>query len=131
MTPEAKKQLEEMAENHKKNFNAAYDWLAYESWMLGAQAAWDLAVKQLVTVIKFPEHKCSLTLEHNAHRDYYEKTKDVLDRLLSDKDITPSEYSEMLAADSIWSLQWYPDTPVGFCIVYDATLEGVLRKAMQ
>lgn len=45
MDEESRKKLEEMAEIHKKDFNRAYDWLAYESFLKGAQAAWDLAVE--------------------------------------------------------------------------------------
>lgn len=44
MTPEAKKQLEEMAEKDGANFQVPSDSI-YDYWMLGAQAAWDLCQK--------------------------------------------------------------------------------------
>lgn len=79
--------------------------------------------------MNFPEHKCGLYLEHNSHKDYCEKTVDTLDDLFQRKEITVTEYDEMLAADSIWFLQWYPETPVGSYHVYGSSLEDVLIKA--
>lgn len=35
-----------------------------------------------------------------------------------------------IAANSIWSAQWYPDTPVGFCVLHAPTFEA-LREALE
>lgn len=81
--------------------------------------------------MNLPEHKCGLYLEHNAHRDYYEKTSEALSSLLEDGLINKEEHDEMLAADSIWSLQWYPETPISFWIVHAPSLETLLEKAAE
>jgi hypothetical protein len=45
----------------------------------------------------------------------------------------PSEEDRLKAIrdNSVWSLQWYPDTPVGFCNVYASTLRGVIELAVK
>lgn len=76
----------------------------------------------------FPFHLCGLYLEHNTHKSNYEETSTALTKLLEDEEINRKEYSEMLTADSIWSLQWYPNTPIGSYSIYSATFEGILNK---
>lgn len=78
----------------------------------------------------FPEHKCGLFLEHNAHRDYYQSVAD----WMKDQDERGGMYeweseeaiSRSIATDEIWTLQWYPNTPVGFIAVAAPTLRELL-----
>jgi hypothetical protein len=60
-----------------------------------------------------PEHKCGLFLEHNAHKDVYETIEEFYDpgAFVSEK-----ERLKAVEANSVWKLQWYPDTPVGFIL---------------
>jgi hypothetical protein len=44
-------------------------------------------------------------------------------------DMTPQDKAEILEKEEIWTVQWYPNTPVGFCIVAAATLERALELA--
>jgi len=80
--------------------------------------------------MKFPEHKAGLYLTHNQHRDIYltveqwEADYDMADYWVSD-----SERALAVATDSVWELQWYPETPVGFYLVMAASLEAVLEAA--
>lgn len=80
--------------------------------------------------MEFPQHKCSLTLTHNDHRDYYQSAEDWIeensDRLNWESDDAKGRAIE---TDSIWTLQWYPDTPIGFYCVAAPTLEEVLALA--
>ena len=76
----------------------------------------------------FPEHRCGLHLTHNQHKDYYETVEQYLTNSWM-KDISEEEKKELIDADEIWELQWYPDTPVGFYKVVSPTFEGVLKKA--
>jgi len=80
--------------------------------------------------MKFPEHKCGLFLTHNEHRDYYQKLEEYMEER-SDllKEMTEEDRAECIRTDSLWTLQWYPDTPVGFCHVAGPTLERVLELA--
>lgn len=78
-----------------------------------------------------PQHKCGLYIEHNAHRDYYEPLQEKVAELLHDEEISPKEADEILTSDSLWSIQWYPNTPVGFYKVYGCSLSSALEKAKQ
>ena len=80
----------------------------------------------------FPPHKCGLYLEHNVYRDYY----DSIDKAVADEDETgdwtsPEERSLALSSGDIWTLQWYPDTPVGFNRVAASSLKAVLDAAKE
>ena len=82
--------------------------------------------------MQLPEHKCGLYLEHNVYRDYYDSIeKGVLkiDEDWSDAWISAAERKNALLTESIWTLQWYPRTPVGFHMVAASTLEAVLEAA--
>lgn len=69
-----------------------------------------------------PEHKCGLYLEHNAHKDVYETIEEFYDpgAFVSEK-----EWFKAVEANSVWKLQWYPDTPIGFYIVCASTLDAI------
>lgn len=70
-----------------------------------------MATNRVLEVL--PKHSVSLTIEHNPHKLNYESVEVYLSRSLvvfrseRDKD-------EAIALDELWTLQWYPDTPVGF-----------------
>jgi len=73
-----------------------------------------------------PEHKCGLYLTHNEHRDGYESAIDFIkNRDLQEDFVTPEEMEKAIAEDSIWQLQWYPETPVGFYKICAASLEAI------
>jgi hypothetical protein len=40
--------------------------------------------------------------------------------------VSPEEREQALANNSVWSAQWYPDTPVGFCQLYASSLPALL-----
>lgn len=73
-----------------------------------------------------PEHQASLHITHNQHKSYYEKA----DEYLRDRkcDAPDDVIKAMILANSIWEIQWYPDTPIGFNIVYGATLTQALEQ---
>lgn len=82
--------------------------------------------------MKFPKHECSLTLEHNGYKDYYETIEQAhesesYNNLTSWKNDEDKKLS--LETGEIWVLQWYPDTPIGFHRLAGATLEGLLTFA--
>ena len=79
--------------------------------------------------MRLPQH-IAMDIAHNQHKIYYETVEEYLGR----HDWAPDELSDddraaMIAADSVWEIQWYPNTPVGFNIVYAATLERALELA--
>ena len=85
-------------------------------------------------MIKFPPHKCSLTIRHNPHLDYYQTAKDYLDddaggRPPRNACISPEEYEQCCETGEVWELQWYPNTPIGFHALIASTLDAVLDAA--
>ena len=72
-----------------------------------------------------PEHKCGLHLSHNEHRDVYETIHEFYD---VDDFVSPEEWHEAVAKDSVWVLQWYPETPIGFHRIAASTLEALEAK---
>ena len=82
--------------------------------------------------MNFPPHKCGLYLEHNRYKDYYDSIETAvqeIDEECHNAWINPQERQVCLDTGELWSLQWYPDTPVGFHRVVGASLEAVLLAA--
>ena len=77
----------------------------------------------------FPKHNCGLHLNHNDHKNVYEKAE----QWIVDNDWCDWENEEAkqraIDTDEIWTLQWYPDTPVGFCALAAPTFEELLKLA--
>lgn len=44
-----------------------------------------------------------------------------------DEWVSPEEREKAIANNSVWSIQWYPDTPVGFCILYASSFEALIE----
>ncbi len=72
-----------------------------------------------------PKHKCGLYLSHNEHRDFYETVEM---SYKADDFVSPEEWYKAIAEDSVWVLQWYPDTPIGFHRIAASTLEAIEAK---
>jgi len=81
--------------------------------------------------MKLPKHKGSLTITHNEHKGWYQTLADHLAGDLSSIDISEEERLKAIELDSLWVIQWYPDTPVGFCCVGASTLEKALELATE
>jgi hypothetical protein len=83
--------------------------------------------------IDWPKHAAELLVSHNAHKNYYEKIDEAIggDGSTYPRDEFPdeAEVQKAIATDSVWTIQWYPDTPVGFCRVCAATLSRALEHA--
>lgn len=82
--------------------------------------------------MKFPEHKASLTLAHNEHLDYYttvkEEIEDRPDWYRDDDWVSLEEKQKAIDTNEVWTLQWYPDTPVGFHKLHASTLEALMHQ---
>lgn len=78
--------------------------------------------------MNFPRH-ISCSIEHNEHAalymtvaEYEANHPDLFD-WVSDEDRVAA-----LAANELWAFQWYPETPVGFCMVAAATAESLFLE---
>lgn len=72
-----------------------------------------------------PEHKCGLHLSHNEHRDVYETVEQFYD---PGDFVSEEEWLKAVKEDSVWVLQWYPETPIGFHRIAASTLEAIEAK---
>ena len=74
----------------------------------------------------FPKH-LTLTLTHNEHKNYYQtvtESAEMGDLGYRDTDwVSPEQRQKAIDTDECWTLQWYPDTPVGFNIMSAADLD--------
>ncbi len=78
--------------------------------------------------MEFPEHKPSLHLTHNEHLSYYMTVQQCIDH----KDhgyrdwVSEEQKQKAIETNECWTLQWYPKTPVGFCLMSAADLDVLL-----
>ena len=72
----------------------------------------------------FPKHKCGLYLTHNDHRNVYETIEEHYD---CHDFVSPEELKKAIAEDSVWVLQWYPDTPIGSYSILASSLEALQK----
>lgn len=70
---------------------------------------------------RLPKRKCGLYLIYNQHRDVYETVEEFYDVDF----VSPEEWDKAVAEDSVWVLQWYPNTPIDFHRIAASTLEAI------
>jgi hypothetical protein len=69
--------------------------------------------------MNFPKHEASLHLTHNDHKGVYETVADSV------------QFGRHGYEPECWTLQWYPHTPVGFCLMSAADLDVLLEAARE
>ena len=79
-----------------------------------------------------PKNECSLTLEHNPHKDIYLTVQEWIEltdesHMYQWKD--DADKQEAISTDELWTLQWYTDTPIGFYAVAASTISKLLDLA--
>lgn len=78
-------------------------------------------------LLKLSKHTCGLYLQHNACKDMYETVAQMLN---SNENFYgwQNEKSKQKAVDTneIWTLQWYPDTPIGCYAIAAPTLKELM-----
>ncbi len=81
-------------------------------------------------LIKWPRH-LELSLRHNQHKNYYETVQEAIDSgdhgYKPDDWVSSDQMTCAIATNECWTLQWYPDTPVGFCLLSAADLDVLLE----
>jgi hypothetical protein len=85
--------------------------------------------------MQFPRHEASLHLTHNDHKSYYRTVADAIE----DKEhgyredcwVSPEQKQKAIDTNDCWFVQWYPATPVGFCILAAADLDVLLKHARE
>lgn len=84
-----------------------------------------------MTEIRWPRHAAELILTHNSHLSNYMTVAEEVDSEMGlrydDEDwVAPDEKAKAIATNELWTLQWYPDTPVGFCVVHASTFQALI-----
>jgi hypothetical protein len=81
----------------------------------------------------FPQHKCSLTLAHNNHKDYYTTVEQAIESedhgYRNDDWISKEQKQKAIETNDCWTIQWYPETPIGFVLMSGADLDVLLEAA--
>lgn len=91
-----------------------------------------------------PKYDVCLTINHNDHKSVYATVLQYLthmsigyggtngaDPYSADEWVSREDFDVSVATGELWSIQWYPSTPVGFGKVYGSTLANALRKATE
>ncbi len=80
----------------------------------------------------FPAHAASLHLTHNDHKSTYETIEAWEEHGEREDDWVSREQREKaIANDSVWELQWYPNTPIGFIRLLACDLDVLLAAAKE
>jgi hypothetical protein len=70
-------------------------------------------------------------ITHNQHLNYYETIEQAIETKTYDTQDWPDneELERSKQTGEVWQIQWYPEAPVGFCIVCASTFERALEEA--
>ena len=83
-----------------------------------------------MALLTLPVHKAGLTIEHNEHLGSYQTVEEYL--LTYDYAyqslvwVSVAERENAVKTNEMWTLQWYPDTPIGSCIMRASTLMALI-----
>ena len=73
--------------------------------------------------------KCSVSIDINNHRDYYETIEQHIEP--DDREnISDDVWVKMIELDTCVRLQFYPDTPIGFYVIYHYDVEMAIDIAL-
>lgn len=82
-------------------------------------------------IFNLPAHEAELSLVHNEHKSIYQSAEQWLENQAAfgpvDWFVSDAERERAIAMDSIWVLQWYPSTPIGFHRLAASSLEALLE----
>lgn len=81
--------------------------------------------------MNFPRHEASLHLTHNDHLSCYQRVQDAVNQsdfgYANDDWVDDIQKQKAIDTNDCWTLQWYPDTPVGFYKKSAADLDVLLE----
>jgi len=81
--------------------------------------------------VDFPDHQAALHLSHNEYAGNYDTVTEQLDNdcdyYSNDSWATPEEKQKAIDTNELWTLHWYPHSPVGFCLLHASTFEALMK----
>jgi histidinol dehydrogenase len=77
--------------------------------------------------------KFSVSLEVNKYRDVYQTIEEYIDEINSyhENEIDEDLKQRLIKAGCVYRLQFYPQTSIGFYVIYGTSLDEVLEQAME
>ena len=72
-----------------------------------------------------PQHKASLTIAHNEHKSVYMTPIQEVGH--DDFWVSEQEAYKAEELDELWTIQWYPETPIGSHKIAASSLAALLR----
>lgn len=83
--------------------------------------------------MNWPAHKASLHLTHNQHLAYYLTVAQSIDQndygYEEECWVSPEQKQKAIDTNECWTLQWYPNTPIGFNLLSAADLDVLIQAA--
>ena len=76
-----------------------------------------------------PRHDFGINIEHNPHKSTYESVDEYVAGNFDLYDVTPDDLAECIRTGELWTMQWYPESSVGFCAIAAPTLARLLAIA--
>lgn len=77
----------------------------------------------------------SLILSFNDHKSNYQTLAQAIewrgDWYSADDFVSPEEMQRAIDTNTVWTLQWYPRSPVGFCNLHASSLDVLLKAAAE
>jgi len=95
----------------------------------------DINLNKLKTILD--GCKCSVTIEVNSYRDYYNSVEEEIDNINEilkecNNDLLEDDIkSGMINTKNIVKIQFYPDTPVGSYTIYHYDIERAFDEAIE
>tara|TARA_R110000868_G_scaffold184392_1_gene425920 strand:+ start:808 stop:1092 length:285 start_codon:yes stop_codon:yes gene_type:complete len=86
-------------------------------------------------VNKLPKHDCGLYIEHNPNRDSYQNVQEWIE--VDEVFGCPVDWKNdeqkqrAITANEVWTLRWYPNTPISNCYIASPTLGELLEFAAE
>ncbi len=76
--------------------------------------------------LNFPAHKAGLILSHNEHLSTYQTVEEAIENTEGIEWKNEQQKAQSITTNELWTLHWYPNTPVGFNLIAAPTLEDLL-----
>lgn len=77
-------------------------------------------------MIKLP--KCiNLHIEFNAHAALYQTLEEWIEINDITEWVSTYEHQEALKNGTVWTCQWYPETPIGFHLLAASSFEALMK----
>jgi hypothetical protein len=75
--------------------------------------------------------KCSVEISVNDHKDYYLSVQDYINDEFEEPDIELNILQEMIRLDTVVRIQAYPNTPIGFFVVFHYDINQAVDIAIK